>query len=71
MFGGEQWQRCTLATALLFPGAGAIFAVCLVSYEFSLLNIQLWDVSLAGVNFVVFFIVNSILWHQDSDGAGG
>merc|ERR1711934_113752 len=41
MFGGEQWQRCTLATALLFPG----------------------------VNFVVFFIVNSILWHQDSDGA--
>lgn len=41
MFGGEQWQRTTLATALLFPG----------------------------INFLVFFIVNSILWHQDSDGA--
>jgi len=41
MFGGEHWQRCTLATALLFPG----------------------------INFTVFFVVNAILWHQDSDGA--
>ena len=24
----------------------------------------------AGINFTVFFIVNAILWHQDSDGAG-
>jgi transmembrane 9 superfamily protein 2/4 len=41
MFGGEYFQRCTLATALTFPGA----------------------------SFVLFFIVNAVLWHVGSDGA--
>ena len=41
MFGGDNWQRQTLQTALLFPT----------------------------VNFVVFFMLNLLVWNEGSSGA--
>ena len=56
---------------MYFGHSSAVSGYVAFRYRTSfVIGAHLLCVSHAGVSFVVFFIVNAILWHQDSDGAG-